>query len=146
MTWLNVIIWIWQVYSSILNVPRGILHTFFSEWAQTNIAGMSEDELTETAIHSMRIIGVSQGTRAIFEFLVLAIGTPSEQMLIFGMDVFSKSVGTIMSFIPGFGYPKSMEESTSAVGVDTPGLWIFLINLPIDWIAMALMVYGVYFD
>ena len=94
----------------------------------------------------MRVIGISQGTRAIFEFLVLGFGTPNEQLLIFGMDVFSKSIGTFMSLIPGLGYPKSEEESTSALGIDTPGVWIFVANLPIDWIATALMIYGVYFD
>ena len=56
---LNLGVWLVQLFAMVHNLVAGVLHLFFSEWAQINIAGFSNEQLGDVAVSSMQKIGVN---------------------------------------------------------------------------------------
>ena len=91
----------------------------------------------------------------LFEVSALVFGTKEFQLIIFAMMI-SKAVATasynlLGDIIPNSGwgspdYTEEGEESISITGIDAPGLWLYIVTVPIDVCYLAVMTYGVYFQ
>ena len=72
----------------------------------------------------------------------LILGTAESQLTVFSLDV-GIHVGLLMlGLVPGWDFP----ENPNNDDIVTPGKIGFMLNLPIELIAISTMIYGIYIE